>query len=160
MPMCEMLEAGFTRVGEFHYLHHDIGGAPYADPGEMAARIAAASVTTGIGLTLLPSLYTYGGFGNAAPNPGQVRFLNSTDRFLTLMARTREIVAIVPGANFGIAPHSLRAVSPEQLRAVTRSLPASPGAYPCRRTDQGSGRLHRSARRAAGAMAARQCRNR
>ena len=95
----EMLEAGFTRVGEFHYLHNDIGGAPYADPGEMAARIAAASVTTGIGLTLLPCLYTYGGFGNAAPNSGQARFLNSTDRFLTLMARTREIVAIVPGAN-------------------------------------------------------------
>ena len=122
----EMLEAGFTRVGEFHYLHNDIGGAPYADPGEMAARIAAASVTTGIGLTLLPCLYTYGGFGNAVPNSGQARFLNSTDRFLTLMARTREIVAIVPGANFGIAPHSLRAVSPEQLRAVTEAFPQVP----------------------------------
>ena len=122
----EMLETGFTRVGEFHYLHHDIGGAPYADIAEMAERIAAASVETGIGLTLLPCLYTYGGFGDAPPNPGQLRFLNSTDRFLTLMARSREIVAIVPGANFGIAPHSLRAVSPEQLRAVTQAFPRVP----------------------------------
>ncbi len=122
----EMLEAGFTRVGEFHYLHHGIGGVPYADPGEMAARIAAASVAAGIGLTLLPSLYTYGGFGKAPPSPGQARFLNSTDRFLTLMARTREIVAIVPRANFGIAPHSLRAVSPEQLREVVAAFPQVP----------------------------------
>ncbi|MET0278249.1 MAG: formimidoylglutamate deiminase [Pseudorhodoplanes sp.] len=122
----QMLEAGYTRVGEFHYLHHDIGGAPYGDIAEMASRIAAASVSTGIGLTMLPCLYTYGGFGNAAPNSGQVRFLNSTDRFLTLMARTREIVAIVPGANFGIAPHSLRAVSPDQLRAVTAAFPQVP----------------------------------
>jgi formiminoglutamate deiminase len=92
----------------------------------MASRIAAASVSAGIGLTLLPCLYTYGGFRNAAPNPGQVRFLNSTDRFLTLMARSREITAIVPGANFGIAPHSLRAISPDQLREVTAAFPQVP----------------------------------
>ena len=114
----EMLEAGFTTVGEFHYLHHDPAGRPYADIGEMAARIAAASAATGIGLTLLPSLYTYGGFGGAAPNPGQIRFINPTDRFVTLMERSREIVAKLPGAAIGIAPHSLRAVSPEQLREV------------------------------------------
>jgi formiminoglutamate deiminase len=114
----EMLEAGFTTVGEFHYLHHDPAGRPYADIGEMAARIAAASAATGIGLTLLPSLYTYGGFGGAAPNHGQIRFINPTDRFVTLMVRSREIVAKLPGAAIGIAPHSLRAVSPEQLREV------------------------------------------
>jgi formiminoglutamate deiminase len=112
----EMLEAGFTTVGEFHYLHHDPAGRPYADIGEMAARIAAASVATGIGLTLLPSLYTFGGFDGAAPNPGQIRFINPTDRFVSLMVRSREIVTKLPGAAIGIAPHSLRAVSPEQLR--------------------------------------------
>jgi formimidoylglutamate deiminase len=112
----EMLETGFTTVGEFHYLHHDPAGRPYADIGEMAARIAAASAATGIGLTLLPSLYTYGGFDGAAPNPRQIRFINSTDRFVTLMERSRAIVADLPGARIGIAPHSLRAVSPEQLR--------------------------------------------
>jgi formimidoylglutamate deiminase len=82
----------------------------------MASRIAAASAATGIGLTLLPSLYTYGGFGGAPPNPGQIRFINATDRFVGLMERSRAIVAKVPGARIGIAPHSLRAVSPEQLR--------------------------------------------
>jgi formimidoylglutamate deiminase len=112
----EMLEAGYTNVGEFHYLHHDPQGRPYADLGEMAARIAAASAAAGIGLTLLPSLYTYGGFGNAAPNPGQVRFINPTDRFVSLMERSRDIVKSLPGARIGIAPHSLRAVSPDQLR--------------------------------------------
>ena len=65
----EMLESGFTIVGEFHYLHHDIDGRPYADLGEMAARIAAASRSTGIGLTLLPSFYAHGGFGGALPKP-------------------------------------------------------------------------------------------
>jgi formiminoglutamate deiminase len=122
----EMLEAGFTTVGEFHYLHHDPAGRPYADIGEMAARIAAASAATGIGLTLLPSLYTYGGFGGAAPNAGQIRFINSTDRFVTLMARSREIVAKLPGARIGIAPHSLRAVSPEQLREVAAIFAEGP----------------------------------
>lgn len=114
----EMLETGFTTVGEFHYLHHDPAGRPYADIGEMAARIAAASAATGIGLTLLPSLYTYGGFDGAAPKSGQIRFINSTDRFVSLMARSRDIVSKLPGAAIGIAPHSLRAVSPEQLREV------------------------------------------
>src|SRR5262245_48869828 len=72
----QMLETGFTAVGEFHYLHHDVDGRPYADLGEMAARIAAAAGETGIGLTLLPTLYIYGGFGGAAPNERQRRFLN------------------------------------------------------------------------------------
>ena len=63
----EMLEAGFTRVGEFHYLHHDRDGRPYADIAEMAARIAAAAETTGIGLTLLPVFYAHSGFGGAEP---------------------------------------------------------------------------------------------
>jgi formimidoylglutamate deiminase len=122
----EMLEAGFTTVGEFHYLHHDPAGQPYADLGEMAARIAAASAKTGIGLTLLPSLYTYGGFGGAAANPGQIRFINPTDRFVSLMERSRDIVAKLPGAAIGIAPHSLRAVSPEQLREVAAIFASGP----------------------------------
>ena len=64
----EMLEQGFTRVGEFHYLHHDRDGTPYANPGEMAARIARAAGATGIGLTLLSSFYAHGTFGGAAPH--------------------------------------------------------------------------------------------
>ncbi|HKS63730.1 MAG TPA: formimidoylglutamate deiminase [Xanthobacteraceae bacterium] len=112
----QMLETGFTAVGEFHYLHHDVDGRPYADVGEMAARIAAAAKATGIGLTLLPALYIHGGFGGAAPNDGQKRFLNDPDRYAALVARSREIVTVLPDARVGIAPHSLRAVTPEALR--------------------------------------------
>jgi formimidoylglutamate deiminase len=122
----EMLESGFTTVGEFHYLHHDIDGRPYADIGEMAARIAAASRTTGIGLTLLPSFYAQGGFGGAPPNEGQRRFVNDPDRFLKLVERTRAIVAGMPDVRVGIAPHSLRAVTPEALRAVCEAAPDGP----------------------------------
>jgi formimidoylglutamate deiminase len=92
----QMLERGFTAVGEFHYLHHDIDGRPYADIGEMAARIAAAANGTGIGLTLLPALYIHGGFGGAAPNEGQKRFLNDPDRYAGLCRATREIVKALP----------------------------------------------------------------
>ena len=74
----EMLESGFTRVGEFHYVHHDVSGKPYANPAEMAARVAAAAATTGIGLTLLPVFYAHGNFGGAPPTEGQRRFI--TDR--------------------------------------------------------------------------------
>jgi formiminoglutamate deiminase len=122
----EMLETGFTAVGEFHYLHHDFDGSPYADLGEMAARIAAAAAQTGIGLTLLPSFYAYGGFGGAPPDADQRRFLNDPDRFLRLLERTRAIVASLPDARIGIAPHSLRAVTPQTLRVVVEAAPAGP----------------------------------
>jgi formimidoylglutamate deiminase len=122
----EMLEAGFTTVGEFHYLHHDVDGGTYADIAEMAARIAAASVATRIGLTLLPSFYANGGFGGAPPISGQRRFLNDPDRFLRLVERTRAVVAGLPEARIGIAPHSLRAVTPATLRAVCLATPEGP----------------------------------
>ena len=74
-----------------------LDGRPYADLGEMAARIAAAARRRGIGLTLLPSFYAYGGFGGAPPAPGQRRFINDPDRFLALVERAREIVATLAG---------------------------------------------------------------
>jgi formimidoylglutamate deiminase len=122
----EMLEGGFTTVGEFHYLHHDVDGRPYADLAEMAARIAAASAQTHIGLTLLPSFYAYGGFGGVAPSNGQRRFINDPERFLELVDRSRAAVATLPAARVGIAPHSLRAVTPATLRAVCRGMPDGP----------------------------------
>jgi formimidoylglutamate deiminase len=122
----EMLEAGFTTVGEFHYLHHDIDGRPYADLGETAARIAAASAASGIALTLLPSFYAYGGFGGVPAAPGQRRFLNDPERFARLVERSRAIVAGLPGAQLGIAPHSLRAVTPQTLQIVCAAAPQGP----------------------------------
>lgn len=114
----EMLEQGFTRVGEFHYLHHDRDGSHYADPAEMATRIAEASEASGIALTLLPSFYAHGSFGGAAPHDGQRRFICSVDQFAKLMAASRKAIATLPGANIGIAPHSLRAVTPDELAAI------------------------------------------
>jgi formimidoylglutamate deiminase len=122
----EMLERGFTAVGEFHYLHHDVDGRPFTDIGEMAARIAAAAVESGIGLTLLPSFYANGGFGGVAATHAQRRFLNGPDAFLALLARTREIAAAVPEAAVGVAPHSLRAVTPTTLRDVVEACGAGP----------------------------------
>src|SRR3954465_5734415 len=85
----EMLEQGYTRVGEFHYLHHDCDGLPYADIGEMAARIAQSAEASGIALTLLPSFYAHGSFGGAAPHAGQRRFICTVDQFSALMAASR-----------------------------------------------------------------------
>lgn len=111
----EMLESGFSRVGEFHYLHHDKDGSAYANIAEMAERIGAASAETGIGLTLLPVLYAHSGFGGAAPIEGQRRFINSADSFAQLMDGCRKVTGRLPGAEIGVAPHSLRAVTPDEL---------------------------------------------
>lgn len=114
----EMLEAGFTRVGEFHYLHHDGDGRPYDDIAEMAVRIAAAASATGIGLTLLPVFYAHSGFGGVAPGEGQRRFINDRETYARLLARCRDLTARLPGGVTGVAPHSLRAVTPEELADV------------------------------------------
>ncbi|TGP46538.1 formimidoylglutamate deiminase [bacterium M00.F.Ca.ET.230.01.1.1] len=122
----EMLEAGFSRVGEFHYLHHDRDGQPYANIAEMAERIAAAAADTGIGLTLLPVFYAHSSFGGAAPNEGQRRFINDVDRFGRLLEKGREAVRPLEQAVVGVAPHSLRAATPDELNAVAAMAPNGP----------------------------------
>ncbi|WP_082560711.1 formimidoylglutamate deiminase [Caulobacter sp. Root487D2Y] len=122
----EMLETGSTRVGEFHYLHHDKDGSPYADPAEMAARIAAAADQTGIGLTLLPVFYAHAGFGGVAPGEGQRRFIHDVDGYGRLIEASRAAVAGLPDAVVGIAPHSLRAVTGEELTAILPLAGADP----------------------------------
>ncbi|WP_367117974.1 formimidoylglutamate deiminase [Brevundimonas sp.] len=118
LAFAEMLEGGFTRVGEFHYLHNDPDGRTYADRGELAGRIAAAADGTGIGLTLLPVFYAHAGFGGTPPAHGQRRFINDIDGFAKLMDESRRIVSALPDAVVGVAPHSLRAVTPEEIAAV------------------------------------------
>jgi formiminoglutamate deiminase len=122
----EMLEAGFTRVGEFHYLHHDLDGTPYADLGELAVRIAAAAQEAGIGLTLLPVFYAHSNFGGTAPNQGQRRFINNLEQFAKLLDASRRAVAPLEAACVGVAPHSLRAVSPQELAALLSMAPDVP----------------------------------
>lgn len=119
----EMLEAGYTRVGEFHYLHHDRDGRPYGDVAEMAGRICGAAAATGIGLTLLPVLYARSGFGGADPLPAQRRFVTAADRFARLHEASRRHAARLDGAVVGVAPHSLRAVTPQEL-ALAASIAA------------------------------------
>ncbi|MFD1745637.1 formimidoylglutamate deiminase [Rhizobium helianthi] len=120
----EMLEAGFGRVGEFHYLHHDSDGGHYANIAEMAERVAAASVETGISLTLLPVFYAHSGFGAQLPTPEQRRFIHSVDDFALQMDACRDLVKRLPDGRLGIAPHSLRAVTPEELHSI---LPLADG---------------------------------
>ncbi|HBS62015.1 MAG TPA: formimidoylglutamate deiminase [Stenotrophomonas sp.] len=120
----EMLESGFTRVGEFHYLHHAADGTPYADRAEMAARIAAAAQGSGIGLTLLPVFYAHADFGGVAPNPAQRRLIHDVDGFAELLQGCAHALRGSDDAVLGIAPHSLRAVTGEELGAL---LPLTDG---------------------------------
>ena len=112
----EMLEAGYTCTVEFHYLHHRPGGAPYDQLAEMAQQIAAAAELTGIGLTLLPVQYQFGGCDRRALGPGQIRFGTNPDQFARLHAASREALLGLPADTIlGVAPHSLRAVAPGML---------------------------------------------
>lgn len=122
----EMLEAGFTRVGEFHYLHHDPDGRPYADPAEMSAAIAAAAAESGIGLTLLPVFYAQAGFGGISAQPNQARFVCDLDGYARLLDAAGHALAMLPDAVLGTAPHSLRAVTPAQLATVAGLRPDAP----------------------------------
>ena len=120
----EMLKMGYTRVAEFHYLHHDIDGSAYAKVqtsqglATMAKAIFDAAHESGIGLTLLPVLYQYSGFGEQAPSNGQKRFINSLEQFNRLVTDCFELSAEFINTNVGIAPHSLRAVDKYSLNAA------------------------------------------
>ena len=118
LAYAEMLESGFTRVGEFHYLHHAANGAPFADPAAMTHAIVAAAEESGIALTHLPVFYAQGGFGGAAPAPAQRRFVTDVDQFARILEGARAATAGLPDAVVGVAPHSLRAVAQPQLEAV------------------------------------------
>ena len=109
----EMLKAGYTTVGEFHYLHRDPSGGSYANPAEMALRIQAAAESAGIGLTLLPVFYAHSDFGGAPPLRAQRRFVHDMASFHALLASLA-----LDGLKLGVAPHSLRAVTPGELAEI------------------------------------------
>jgi len=112
----EMLEAGYATNVEFHYLHHQPKGVPYTNISEMADRIAAAAQQSGIGLTLLPVHYEFGGCDKRELTDGQIRFGNSFDQFVQLFESANKAVnSLSSDATMGLAPHSLRAVAPEDL---------------------------------------------
>lgn len=117
----ECLRHGYTSLCEFHYIQRDPAGELYARPAEMAERIAAAGQQSGIGLTLLPVLYSHSGFGEQALTPEQRRFRTDVDTVL------RIVEALAPlrsgQLEVGAAPHSLRAAGIAQIRELAAALP-------------------------------------
>jgi len=122
----EMLEGGFTALAEFHYLHHDKDGRPYANIAAMGQAIAAAAEETGLGLTLLPVLYRFGNFGQAPSVHGQRRFVNQRDAYQRLLEDSAAAIRDLPDARLGVAPHSLRAVALDDLGWVSSLRPNDP----------------------------------
>lgn len=123
----EMLRAGYASVGEFHYLHHAPDGGLYAAPGEMCGRIAAAAGRTGIGLTLLPVRYAQGGVDGRPVSDAQRRFATTTESFEQIMSNASAAMKTLGAdARVGIAPHSVRAVGPADLRDLLIAYPDGP----------------------------------
>ncbi|WP_133649231.1 formimidoylglutamate deiminase [Paraburkholderia flava] len=118
----EMLKAGYTSVCEFHYVHHQADGASYPQRAELAARVVDAAAATGIGITMLPVLYQYSGFGAKPPRDDQRRFLNTPDELLGLLAQLQKTHPEHHALRYGVAPHSLRAVSDTSLRELLGGL--------------------------------------
>lgn len=114
----EMLKAGYTRVCEFHYLHHRPDGTPYEDRAIMSHALLDAALSAGIGVTLLPTLYQTSGFGGQPPADRQRQFVMSTEEFVQLF---ETLHAARASADIGVAIHSLRAVPPDALAQLLAS---------------------------------------
>ncbi|MEM7560680.1 MAG: formimidoylglutamate deiminase [Planctomycetota bacterium] len=123
----EMLEAGYATNVEFHYVHHQADGTPYDNSAELSERILAASTQTGIGLTLLPVLYQYGGCDQRELSAGQVRFGNDVESFLGLHEKASQAMRFGGAdANIGVAPHSQRAVGADDLKYLATAFADAP----------------------------------
>ena len=117
----ENLKNGYTAIGEFHYLHNAPDGKPYANHNEMALALVRAAEVSGIALTLLPALYAYGDFGETPLRPAQKRFATQPADVLRIIESMR---GSHPDVRLGVAPHSLRAVSPPMLKDLLAGLNA------------------------------------
>ena len=126
----EMLRAGYTSVCEFHYVHRDPHGRPYANRLELCEPLIAAAAAAGIGLTLLPVLYEHSGFGKQPPLPEQRRFVTGPEDLLEMLAGLRRAHPEHDRLRYGVAPHSLRAVSPESLDRLVAGVTAADSSAP------------------------------
>jgi formimidoylglutamate deiminase len=123
MLYSEMLRHGYTHVVEFHYLHHDQKGNPYANPAEMGERMLRAAQATGIKITLIPVFYQQGGFGQA-PQDRQRRFISRTsDDYFKLLEASSRLLVRYPSALLGFSAHSLRAVALDDIRRTFQQGP-------------------------------------
>jgi formimidoylglutamate deiminase len=118
----EMLKAGYTSVGEMHYIHHRQDGKPYPDAGIMSQQVIRAALETGIAITHMPALYAYGGFGAQPPEEAQKRFLSTVPTLMRLIGELAGEFRNTPQVTIGFAPHSLRAISPEMLLEGTQAF--------------------------------------
>ncbi|HXQ63718.1 MAG TPA: formimidoylglutamate deiminase [Steroidobacteraceae bacterium] len=123
----EMLEAGYTSVAEFHYLHHSPSGAAYAEPAALADAVRQGARLAGIRHLLLPTLYQQGNFRGEPLEGAQRRFANDTESFLRLHERLRARQSGLETT--GVALHSLRAVPLPALKAVATAVEG--GLRPC-----------------------------
>lgn len=123
----EMLRAGYTQVAEFHYLHHDADGRPYATVAEMSLRLGEAATESGIGLTLLPTLYARGGFDDAPLQEAQRRFASTPEIIGRIAAEAQAAWRGRPALSVGLGLHSLRAVD---IRGVCGLLESAPARLP------------------------------
>lgn len=121
---CEKLKNGYTAVAEFHYVHNAPDGKPYADRAELAHRHLIAAQQTGIAITLLPSLYAYANFREEPLTPAQKRFAITPGATLDMVSTLKKQIGENPDIRFGVAPHSLRAVSPAMLKDLVDGLKA------------------------------------
>jgi formimidoylglutamate deiminase len=127
MLYAEMLRHGYTHVAEFHYLHHDKEGKPYADLAEMGKRMVSAAKTAGIKITLVPVFYQKGNFGQD-PQSRQKRFISKTiDDYFKLLYASKETLKSYNNASLGFSVHSLRAVD---LSDVIKTFQQGPKELP------------------------------
>jgi formimidoylglutamate deiminase len=125
MVYAEMVRQGYTHVAEFHYLHHDKDGKPYANLAEMGERMLQAAAMAGIKITLIPVFYQKGGFGSE-PQPRQKRFISKTiDGYFNLLNASTTAVKNFPSAWLGFSVHSLRAVELDDIIRTYKQGPAS-----------------------------------
>ena len=139
----ELLQGGYTQVCEFQYLHNDVDGTPYADPAEMSLALVRAAQRTGMGLTLLPTLYMRSGFAATGLRDDQRRFASTPESIARIVESVQRQTKDDARINVGVALHSLRAVPPAALNELAayaqRQKPASPHPH-CRANPRG-GRL-------------------
>lgn len=117
----EMLKAGYTALGEFHYLHHNLDGSPYERRAETSHAVIRAAQNSGIGITHIPVLYHFGGFGDQKPGDGQRRFINNVDGILEIIQDVQKTYADDPNISLGLSHHSLRAVNGDMMNEATKA---------------------------------------
>lgn len=126
----QMLKAGYTSVCEFHYIHQKPDGQSYAPAGELSVQVIEAARKAGVGLTMLPVLYQYSNFGAQPAHSEQKRFIRSPAQLIEMLNSVRNEHPEHSGLRYGVAPHSLRAVSAqgltELLTLLTKEFPEAP----------------------------------